>query len=66
MTLAEVASAIEDAAPGVTISVDEDTRLPFPDEFDGSALDEALGGISWTPLEAGVRATVERLRSAQV
>jgi nucleoside-diphosphate-sugar epimerase len=66
VTLAEVASAIEDAAPGVTISVDEDTRLPFPDEFDGSALDEALGGISWTPLEAGVRATVERLRSAQV
>jgi nucleoside-diphosphate-sugar epimerase len=66
VTLAEVASAIEAAAPGVSISVDEDTRLPFPDEFDGSALDEALGGISWTPLEAGVRATVERLRSAQV
>jgi UDP-glucuronate 4-epimerase len=65
VTLAEVASAIEAAAPGVSISVDEETRLPFPDEFDGSALDAALGGVSWTPLEAGVRATVERLRSAR-
>lgn len=49
----------------MSISVDEDTRLPVPDEFDGAALDDALGGVSRTPLEAGVRATVERLRAAR-
>jgi UDP-glucuronate 4-epimerase len=63
VTMAEAAGAIEAAAPGVSITVDEETRLPFPGEFDGSALDEALGGVSWTPLPEGVRATVERLRA---
>jgi nucleoside-diphosphate-sugar epimerase len=61
-TLAECAAAIEAAAPGVSVEVDESTILPFPPEFDGSELDAALGGISWTPLLEGVRATVERLR----
>jgi nucleoside-diphosphate-sugar epimerase len=64
VTLAETAAAIEDEA-GVQVDVDEETRLPFPEEFDGSALDEALGGISWTPLRTGVRETIERLRAAQ-
>jgi hypothetical protein len=48
----------------VSIAVDEETILPFPEEFDGAALAEALGGISWTPLLEGVRATVDRLRAA--
>jgi UDP-glucuronate 4-epimerase len=61
-TLAECAAAIEAAAPGVSVEVDESTILPFPPEFEGSELDAALGGISWTPLLEGVRATVERLR----
>ena len=65
-SLAEVAAAIEDAASGVSISVDEQTILPFPEEFDGGPLDEALGGIEWTPLQAGVNTTVERLRAAPV
>ncbi len=64
-SLAEVAAAIEEAAPGVSITVDESTILPFPEEFDGAPLDAALGGISWTPLREGVRATVERLRAAR-
>jgi nucleoside-diphosphate-sugar epimerase len=64
VTLAETAAAIEDEA-GVQVDVDEETRLPFPEEFDGSALDEALGGISWTPLRTGVRETIDRLRAAQ-
>jgi UDP-glucuronate 4-epimerase len=64
VSLAEVARAIEAAAPGVTIGVDEETILPIPEEFDGAPLDEALGGISWTPLQEGVAATVERLRAA--
>lgn len=62
--IAEVAREIEAAAPGVTITVDEETILPFPDEFDGAELDRALGGISWTPLPEGVRQTIDRLRAA--
>jgi len=46
------------------MSVDEETILPFPSEFDGSALDAAVGPISWTPLREGVRQTIERLRAA--
>jgi UDP-glucuronate 4-epimerase len=65
VSLAEVASAIEDVEPGVSITVDEETLLPFPEEFDGAPLDAALGGISWTPLADGVSATVERLRAAR-
>ena len=65
VSLAEVAAAIEEAAPGVSITVDEATILPFPEEFDGAPLDAALGGISWTPLAGGCRATVERLRAAR-
>ena len=63
VTIAEAAAAIE-AASGTSVNVDESNRLPFPDEFDGAPLDEALGGISWTPLETGVAQTIERLRAA--
>jgi nucleoside-diphosphate-sugar epimerase len=62
VTLAAAAAAIEDAA-GVPVEVDEETRLPFPEEFDGAALDAALGGIRWTPLAEGVRQTIDRLRA---
>jgi UDP-glucuronate 4-epimerase len=63
VALTEVARAIEAAVPGASIAVDEQTILPFPEEFDGAPLDEALGGIRWTPLQEGVAATVERLRA---
>jgi UDP-glucuronate 4-epimerase len=59
----ECAAAIEAAAPGVSITVDADTTLPFPEEFDSGPLQEALGPISWTPLADGVRQTVARLRA---
>jgi nucleoside-diphosphate-sugar epimerase len=62
VTVAETAAAIEDAS-GVRVEVDEETRLPFPEEFDGAALDAALGGIRWTPLAAGVRQTIDRARA---
>jgi nucleoside-diphosphate-sugar epimerase len=61
--LAEAAAAIERAAPGVTVTVDEETILPFPEEFDGAPLEEALGPVTWTPLGEGVAATVARLRT---
>jgi UDP-glucuronate 4-epimerase len=64
-TLAEAARAIEAAAPGVSIGVDEQTILPFPEEFDGAPLEDAVGPIAWTPLADGVRQTVGRLRAAQ-
>ena len=63
VSLAEVAASIERAAPGVTVSVDEETRLPFPEDFDGTALEQAIGPISWTPLDEGVAATIARLRA---
>jgi UDP-glucuronate 4-epimerase len=59
---AEVAAAIERAAPGVTVTVDEETLLPFPEDFDGSALERAIGPIAWTPLDEGVAGTIDRLR----
>jgi nucleoside-diphosphate-sugar epimerase len=65
VSLREIAAAIEAAAPGVSVSVDEETILPFPEEFDGGPLEAALGGISWTPLADGVAATVERLRTVR-
>ena len=65
VSLTEVGAAIESAVPGVSITVDENTILPFPEEFDGEPLDAALGGIAWTPLEEGVSATVERLRAVR-
>lgn len=64
-TLAEAARAIEAAAPGVTIRVDEQTILPFPEEFDGAPLEGAIGPIAWTPLADGVSQTIDRLRAAQ-
>jgi nucleoside-diphosphate-sugar epimerase len=63
VAMEECAAAIEAAAPGATISVEAGNILPFPEEFDGGPLEEALGPISWTPLEEGVRLTVERLRA---
>ena len=64
VSLAECAAEIE-AAAGVSVAVDEETILPFPDEFDGAALEDAVGAISWTPLPEGVRRTIDRLRAAQ-
>jgi UDP-glucuronate 4-epimerase len=64
-TLGEAARAIEAASPGVTIGVDEQTILPFPEEFDGAPLEDAIGRITWTPLADGVRQTINRLRAAQ-
>ncbi len=65
VSLTEVAAAIEAVVPDVSITVDEETILPFPEEFDGAPLDDALGGIRWTPLAEGVAATVERLRAVR-
>jgi hypothetical protein len=64
-TLAHAAAAAEAAAPGVSIWVDEETILPFPEEFDGAPLEQAIGPIAWTPLADGVRRTIDRLRAVR-
>jgi nucleoside-diphosphate-sugar epimerase len=61
-TLAAAARAIEEAA-SVSCTVDEDTLVPFPEEFDNGALEDVVGPISWTPLAEGVRLTIDRLRA---
>jgi nucleoside-diphosphate-sugar epimerase len=65
VSLTETAAAIEAAAPGVSITVEEDNILPFPEEFDGAPLEQAIGPINWTPLGDGVRQTIDRLRAVQ-
>jgi len=65
VALADTAAAIEQLAPGVSVTVDDQTILPFPEEFDGSALESAIGPVSWTPLGEGIRRTIERLKVAQ-
>ena len=64
-TLAEAARAIEAAAPGVTIGVDEETILPFPEEFDGAPLEDAIGPIAGRRSPTASAQTIDRLRAAQ-
>jgi nucleoside-diphosphate-sugar epimerase len=55
--MAELVATIEAAAPGAEIAFD-DVALPFPDELPEPWFDSPL-----TPLEEGVRETVEVFRS---
>jgi nucleoside-diphosphate-sugar epimerase len=59
--VSEIVAAIEAAVPSVAgkITYDADTLLPFPDTVDDSSLSQVLDQIPATPLEAGVRSTIE-------
>jgi nucleoside-diphosphate-sugar epimerase len=59
----DVIDAIEAAAPDARISFEDTPFAATPSGFDGSALEAALGGIEWRPLDHGVRETVERFRA---
>jgi len=60
----EVVAAIEAAAPDVAGQISyEDVQLPFPPELETGALETVVGPLPRTPLEEGVRATVESFRS---
>ncbi len=63
VAIADAARTIEEAA-NVSCTVDEETLLPFPAEFDNGPLEDVIGPISWTPLAEGVRQTIDRLRDA--
>ncbi|MFN0153837.1 MAG: NAD-dependent epimerase/dehydratase family protein [Gaiella sp.] len=38
--------------------------LPFPDVIEADTFDREVGGVEWTPLEEGIRLTVEHARRA--
>lgn len=56
--VSEVAAIIERLRPGVKVTVG-DGSLPFPAGFDDSALRAAVPQVHETPLEEGVRRTIE-------
>jgi nucleoside-diphosphate-sugar epimerase len=58
VSVEEVIAAIGSDAIGF-----DDVRLPFPAEVDSSSFAELLPGFADTPLEEGVRSTIERFRT---
>ncbi len=46
-----------------TIAFDDAVRLPFPEEPDSGSFASVVAGFAPTPLDEGVRETVERFRS---
>jgi UDP-glucuronate 4-epimerase len=63
-TMAEVVAAIEEAAPEVAGKIKwKDERLPFPESLEGRLLETLVGPLPRTPLEEGVRRTIEHFRS---
>jgi nucleoside-diphosphate-sugar epimerase len=61
----QIIETIEAVAPGSAGKVTaENATMPFPAGFDGGALQTAIGAIAETPLEEGVRRTVECYRAA--
>jgi nucleoside-diphosphate-sugar epimerase len=58
----EVVAAIESAAHGARITFEDEPFAATPAGFEGGALEAALGGVEWRPLEQGVRETVDRFR----
>ena len=55
--IADVVAAI--ASPAITF---EDVRLPFPEEVDSASFSASFPGVGQTPLEEGVRTTIDRFR----
>jgi nucleoside-diphosphate-sugar epimerase len=61
----EMIAAIEVAAPAARGRITfEDRVLPFPGAFDGAPFEAAMGGRPLTPLEDGVRETIDTYRRA--
>jgi UDP-glucuronate 4-epimerase len=63
--MTEVIAAIEAAEPAARGTVTfESSPLPFPDGQDDGALQELLGGVSYTPLKEGVARTIALFKEA--
>jgi nucleoside-diphosphate-sugar epimerase len=61
--IAEVASLIRKIKPDAEVT-QKDTPLPFPEAFDDSELRQHFGRVYETPLEEGVRQTIEHFEAA--
>lgn len=60
----EILRTIEAQAPAIQGRLSNDDRpLPFPAAFDGGPIIDALGPLAETPLEEGVRLTLETYRA---
>ena len=63
-TMQAVVDAIESAAPAVAGKVFwEEGQLPFPESLEGNQLERLVGPLPRTPLDDGVRATIEHFRA---
>jgi UDP-glucuronate 4-epimerase len=61
--IAEVVAAIEAAAPEAAGTITwRDERLPFPESLEAQLLEQLVGPVPRTPLQDGVRRTIERFR----
>lgn len=65
VAMPDVVAAITAAAPesAGTITA-ESNQLPFPDEYDGAPLDEAIGPVGWRSFADGARGTIAHFRQA--
>jgi nucleoside-diphosphate-sugar epimerase len=63
--MTDVIDAITAAAPeSAGLITAETNQLPFPDEYDGAPLDEAIGAVGWRSFADGTRGTIEHFRQA--
>jgi UDP-glucuronate 4-epimerase len=63
VSIAEVVESIAAAEPGSAGAIAfDDVTLPFPEEADSGSFDEIAPGFVDTPLDEGVKATIERFR----
>jgi UDP-glucuronate 4-epimerase len=61
----EIVAAIEAAEPAARGRITfDDKPLPFPEDLDDTALQAALGPLEATPLEAGIRSTIDAFKQA--
>jgi nucleoside-diphosphate-sugar epimerase len=65
VSMTDVIDAITAAAPESAGSITAETnQLPFPDEYDGAPLDQAVGPIGWRSFVDGTRQTIEQFKEA--
>lgn len=59
--IAAITAAVPESAGTIT---SESNQLPFPDEYDGAPLDNAIGSVGWRTFADGTRQTIEHFRRA--
>jgi nucleoside-diphosphate-sugar epimerase len=65
VSMTDVIDAITAAAPESAGTITAETnQLPFPDEYDGAPLDQAVGPIGWRSFVDGTRQTIEQFKEA--